>query len=115
MLLPTMIRDWARHLLASQRVASTKSDQREPDTIVVYEKLRLQLSISVGTDGFHALACRALALAKCDAHGLNGVQITAEGCLLGFREAASQPAKNTMPANDTGPVPPRSVPTPGLY
>jgi hypothetical protein len=30
-------------------------------------------------------------------------------------EAASQPAKNTMPANDTGPVPPRSVPTPGLY
>jgi hypothetical protein len=29
-------------------------------------------------------------------------------------EAASQPAKSTMPAN-TGPVPPRSVPTPGLY
>jgi hypothetical protein len=30
-------------------------------------------------------------------------------------EVASQPAKNTMPANDRGPVPPRSVPTPGLY
>jgi hypothetical protein len=28
---------------------------------------------------------------------------------------ASRPAKNSMPAGDTGPVAPRSVPMPGLY
>jgi hypothetical protein len=30
-------------------------------------------------------------------------------------EVASRSAKNRMPADDTGPVAPRSVPMPGLY
>jgi hypothetical protein len=99
MLPSTMICDWARHLLASQSAANTNSDQTEPDTVLVYEKLRSQLSISVGTEGFHALASRALALAKCDEHGLSAVQITADGRLRGFAEPTSQ----TGPAQDGEP------------
>ncbi len=96
MLSPTMMRDWARYLITSEAVVSTTSGQTEPVTVLVYEKLRSQLCAPVGLDGFHALASRALALAKSEAPMLSAVQITADGRLRGFGEPESQ----TDPALD---------------
>jgi hypothetical protein len=92
----TNIRDWARNLLASQSVANTHSGQSEANTVLVYERLRQKLSIAVGSDGFRALASRALALAKADTQGLSDVQITTDGRLSGI----ARPASQTNPAQD---------------
>jgi hypothetical protein len=56
----------------------------------VYERLRRQLGAPVGTDGFQALASRALALAKAESPGLSAVQVTANGGLRGLGEVESQ-------------------------
>jgi len=56
----------------------------------VYEKLRRQLGAPVGPDGFHALAYRALALAKVESPGLSAVQIAANGGLCGLGEVESE-------------------------
>ncbi|AXC12679.1 hypothetical protein ACPOL_3392 [Acidisarcina polymorpha] len=52
----------------------------------VYERLRRQLSATVGVDGFQALASRALALARSESPDLNTVQVTANGGLSGLGE-----------------------------
>src|SRR5580658_489095 len=83
-------RDLARSLVASEADASATSLQTELATARVYEKLRRQLGSPVGIDGFHALASRALALAKAEYPGLSAVQIAANGGLLGLGEAESQ-------------------------
>ena len=83
-------RDLARSLIASETETSTTSLQTEPATARVYEKLRRQLGAPVGADGFHALASRALALAKAESSGLNAVQIAANGVLRGLGAAESQ-------------------------
>ena len=83
-------RDLARSLVASEADASTTSLRTEPATVRVYERLRRQLGAPVGTDGFHALASRALALAKSESPRLSAVQIKANGDLRGFGEAESQ-------------------------
>jgi hypothetical protein len=96
MLPPPMMRNWARNLLASEAFASKTSGQTEPDTLLVYEKLRRQLCAPVGLEGFRALASRALALAKLEAPLLSAMQITADGRLLGLGE----PESKTDPAQD---------------
>src|ERR1017187_3570049 len=83
-------RDLARSLVASEADASTTSLRTEPATVRVYERLRRQLGAPVGIDGFHALASRALALAKSESPRLSAVQIKANGDLRGFGEAESQ-------------------------
>lgn len=85
-----MMRDWARHLLASEAGAGTTSEPTEPATLLVYEKLRRQLCAPVGVAGFHALASRALAQAKSEAPGLSAVQITPEGRLRGLDKPEMQ-------------------------
>ena len=59
-------RDLARSLVAGEADASTTSLHAEPATVRVYERLRRQFGAPVGTDGFQALASRALALAKAE-------------------------------------------------
>jgi hypothetical protein len=83
-------RDLARSLVASEADASATSPRTEPATVRVYEKLRRQLGAPVGIDGFHALASRALALAKAESPGLSAVHIAANGGLLGLGGAESQ-------------------------
>lgn len=89
MLPPQKTRDLARSLVASETDANTRSLETEPATVRVYERLRRQLGASVGVDGFHALACRALALAKAESPRLNAVQIAANGGLRGLDEVES--------------------------
>jgi len=90
MLPPSMMRDWARHLLAYEASATTTSPQTESPTFVVYEKIRERLCPLVGVDGFQVLAARALKLAKSKTPRLDAVQVTAEGCLRGFGELEPQ-------------------------
>jgi hypothetical protein len=77
-------RDLARSLVAGEADASTTSLHTEPATV------RRQLGAPVGTDGFQALASRALALAKSESPRLSAVQITANGGLRGLGEVESQ-------------------------
>jgi hypothetical protein len=79
----------ARSLVACEADAST-SLHAEPATVRVYERLRRQLGAPVGTDGFQALASRALALAKSESPRLSAVQVTANGGLRGLGEVESQ-------------------------
>ena len=83
-------RDLARSLVACESDASTTSRQTEPTTVRVYERLRRQLGAPMGADSFHALASRALALAKSESPRLSAVQIAANGCLRGLDEVESQ-------------------------
>jgi len=90
MLPPKKSRDLARSLVACEADASTTSLHTEPATVRVYERLRRQLGAPVGVDGFHALASRALALAKSESPRLSAVQVTANGGLRGLDEVESQ-------------------------
>ena len=83
-------RELARILVASEADAAATSLQAEPATVRVYERLRRQLGAPVGVDGFHALASRALALAKWESPRLSAVQVTANGGLRGLGEVESQ-------------------------
>ena len=87
-------RDLARNLVACEADASTTSRQTPPATVRVYERLRRQLGAPVGVDGFHALASRALALAKSESPRLGAVQIAADGCLRGLDEVEFQTDTN---------------------
>jgi len=89
MLPPDKTRELARSMLASEADAATTSLQAQPATVRVYEKLRRQLGAPVGADGFHALASRALALAKVETPSLSAVQIAANGGLWGLGEVES--------------------------
>jgi hypothetical protein len=80
----------ARSLVAGEADASTTSLHTEPATVRVYERLRRQLGAPVGTDGFQALASRALALAKAESPRLSAVQVTANGGLRGLGEVEFQ-------------------------
>jgi hypothetical protein len=82
-------RDLARSLVASETDASATSVRTEPATLRVYEQLRRQLGAAVGTDGFRAIASRALALAKSESPRLSAVQIMAKGEVCGLREVES--------------------------
>ena len=93
-----MMREWALDLLTLETGAGATSEQTEHATLLVYEKLRLQLCASVGVDGFHALASRALAQAKSKAPRLSPVRVTTEGCLRGLDELEAK----ADPAQDDG-------------
>jgi len=82
-------RDLARSLVAGEADATT-TPHTEPATVRVYERLRRQLGALAGTDGFQALASRALALAKSESPRLSVVQVTADGGLRGLGEVESQ-------------------------
>jgi len=83
-------RDLARNLVACEADASTTPRQTPPATVRVYERLRRQLGAAMGADSFHALASRALALAKSESPRLGAVQVTANGSLRGLDEVESQ-------------------------
>jgi hypothetical protein len=83
-------RDLARSLVAGEAGAGTTALHTEPAAVRVYERLRRQLGSPVGVDGFHALASRALALAKSQSPRLSEVQVTANGSLSGLGEVESK-------------------------
>ena len=93
-------RDLARSLLDWEANESTTSVQTEPATVRVYERLRRLLCAPVGAESFHALATRALNLAKSESPRLSAVQVTADGRLRGFGKVEFQ--TNTDQHGDGG-------------
>ena len=90
MLPPDKTRELARSLVASEADAATPTLLTEPASVRVYERLRRQLGAPVGTEGFHALASRALALAKSESPRLSAVQVTPNGDLSGLGDFESE-------------------------
>jgi hypothetical protein len=88
---PNKTRELARSLVAHEVDTDTVALETGPATVRVYERLRRQFGAPVGADGFHALASRALALAKSESPQLSAVQITADGDLHGLGEVESAP------------------------
>jgi hypothetical protein len=86
MLAPSMIRDLANKLIASEAGTDSPSAQTELATLRVYEKLRRQFCAPVGVDAFQALASRALSLTKAQFPSLSAVNVTPNGALLGLGE-----------------------------
>ena len=81
--LPEM-RDLAQRLLSYEASADNISEPVETTTLRVYEKLRLSLSELAGSAGFHALASRALSLARSEVPSLSAVQVGTDGNLEGL-------------------------------
>ena len=81
--LPEM-RDLAQRLLSYEASADNTSEPVETTTLRVYQKLRLSLSELAGSAGFHALASRALALARSEVPSLSAVQVGTDGNLEGL-------------------------------
>ena len=81
---PPTARALAARLLAAAEL------QRAPTLAaagVSLDRLRAQLEPLVGVAGFRALVSRALALARREADGLDGVTVAANGSLDGLDEA----------------------------
>jgi hypothetical protein len=81
---PPMIRDWARELITFEIDADSLQAQSELATLRVYEKLRRNLCAPVGVDAFHALASRALYLAKSQFPSLSAANVAENGGLNGL-------------------------------
>jgi hypothetical protein len=81
--LPEM-RDLTQRLLYYEASAGNTSEPVESTTLRVYQKLRQGLGELAGSAGFHALASRALTLARLEVPSLTGVQIGADGSLEGM-------------------------------
>ena len=83
---PPKMRDLANRLLAYEAFSDETSGPADSATLRVYEKLRQGLGEFAGVAGFHALASRALALARTEAPSLGGVRVSADGALQGLGE-----------------------------
>jgi hypothetical protein len=81
--LPEM-RDLAQRLLSYEACAGNASEPVETTTLRVYQKLRQSLGELAGSAGFHALASRALALARSEVPSLSTVQVGTDGNLEGL-------------------------------
>ena len=81
--LPEM-RDLAQRLLSYEANAGNASEPVESTTLRVYQKLRQSLGELAGSAGFHALASRALTLARSEVPSLSALQVGANGNLEGM-------------------------------
>src|SRR5580692_976982 len=84
------IRDLAQRLLSYEASAGNTSEPVESTTLRVYQKLRQSLGELAGSAGFHALASRALTLARSEMPSLSAVQVGADGNLEGM--SANEPS-----------------------
>ncbi len=84
------MRDLARLLLEYEAFADKTSEQAEPATLRVYEKLRWTLITFSGVASFYSLASRALVLASSEVPTLRAARLSSDGSLEGLSEFKSQ-------------------------
>jgi hypothetical protein len=96
------MRELAHRLLVYEDAEAETSEPMEAPTLRVYEKLRQSLGEFCGITGFHALAARALTLAKPDAPSLSAVRVTEDGSLQGLGEIETQFDINKDQAGEGG-------------
>jgi hypothetical protein len=90
MMIPLQTRDLAQRLIAHESAAGKTSEPTKLAPFRVCESLRQPLCALAGVAGFRSLLSRALALAKAEAPSLSGVQVAADGSLLGLDELEPQ-------------------------
>lgn len=93
-----MARHLADWLVALENEAQTIAPEDRLATCRVCEKLRRPLCNLVGSLGFTSLLQRALTLAQRESPALNGVEVMADGSMLGLEGAAAQ-ASSTLVAH----------------
>jgi hypothetical protein len=81
--------NFAKSLMACEAFEN-KSSETSPETFQVFNKLRPQLVILMGTGGFCALLSHALALATAEIPWLRAVHVKADGSLEGLTELHPQ-------------------------
>ena len=101
--LPEM-RDLAQRLLSYEASAGKASEPVESTTLRVYQKLRESLGALAGSAGFHALASRALTLARSEVPSLGAVQVGADGNLEGMSAVESSLKGEQDRADNSGVV-----------
>lgn len=77
-------RDLAHRLLTYEANGGKTAELAGPATVRVYDKLRQSLCELAGAAGFHALAFRALTLARSEVPSLRAVEVAADGSLEGM-------------------------------
>ena len=83
---PPSTREWARQLLKAEAVSREASEPPRHEVVRVCETLRISLTRFAGADGFTALLCRPLRLARAEHPSLQGLTVTAGGRLEGLEE-----------------------------
>ena len=77
------MRRFARCLIACEAKGNKSSGTMASAAFPVPEKLRLPLTVLMGSGGFRALLSRALALATAEVRWLRAVQVKADGAFEG--------------------------------
>ncbi len=90
------MRDLSQCLIAYETRGNRFSETKTPAAFHVGEKLRPHLATFMGSTGFRALLCRALALANTEVTWLRAVQVKADGSLEGLDEIEAQVGPKEM-------------------
>ena len=84
------MRNFARRLMAYDRLENQSSGAETPAGFPVCEKLRLHLATFMGKTGFHTLLSRSLALSIAEVPWLRAVRARADDSLAGLAELHAQ-------------------------
>jgi hypothetical protein len=87
---PPRMRDFAERLIAHEAKGNPSSEPKRLAALLVFEKLRLNLTTLMGNVGFRALLSRSLALARTEVPELRSVQVKDDGFFAGMDELGAQ-------------------------
>lgn len=94
------IRVLAQRLVAAEAASQSAADPRAPETVLVFEKLRVALTRFAGADGFTALLRRALALARAEVRTLHGITEKTDGSMERLEEFAADAGNSGVGEDD---------------
>lgn len=95
------MRDLARRLLTASR---TDSHAQGHDAAIVIEKLRSSLTRFAGPEGFTSLLRRAVRLAARERPFLQGLEVNADGRLMGMEQLRAEAGVDAERARDEAAV-----------
>ena len=84
------MRNFAKRLIAYERLENASSETPQPAAFHVCEKLHAHMATFMGNAGFRALLARALVLATTEVPWLSAVQVKADATLEGLAELHTQ-------------------------
>jgi hypothetical protein len=86
------MRNFAKHLIACEKMGNKSAETKTPAAFHVSDKLRSHLATLMGNGGFRALHSRSLALASTEVPWLRGVHVKTDGSMAGLDELKMQVA-----------------------
>ncbi len=93
---PPQFTEYARRLLAYETAEGKTNAVKARAAFRVCEKLRESFGRLMGVDSYRALLSRALASAGSEVPGLQALQITMDGSLVGWDKLAAKPNPRAM-------------------